>query len=133
MRNVHRIYKNKCILWKHISDLQIIRAITIEGTTWNDVTTVRDHILDGLGRMGLDWERHEALEHRGTDETAETSRIALATEALTLDRGSNWQIHEHAYMGMREDMYAASGRAPFVLDTTRERVPSESTHRYQIG
>lgn len=77
------------VYYGDISDLQIIWAITIEGTTWNDVTTVRDHILDGLGRMGLDWERHEALEHRGTDEAAETSRIALATEALTLNRGSN--------------------------------------------
>ncbi len=34
---------------------------------------------------------------------------------------------------MREDMYAASGPASFFLDTTRERVPSESTHRYQLG
>jgi putative transposase len=36
-------------------------------------------------------------------------------------------------MGMREDMYARSGPASFFLDTTRERVPSGSTHRYQIG
>ena len=36
-------------------------------------------------------------------------------------------------MGMREDMYAASGPASFYLDTTRESVPSGSTHRYQIG
>jgi putative transposase len=36
-------------------------------------------------------------------------------------------------MGMREDMYAASGPASFVLDTPREHVPSGSTHRYQIG
>jgi putative transposase len=36
-------------------------------------------------------------------------------------------------MGMREDMYAASGPGSFVLDTTRERVTSGSTHRYQIG
>nr|WP_273742486.1 transposase [Natrinema soli] len=63
----------------------------------------------------------------------------FVTDAFALDRGSNWQIHEnafweqHAYMGMREDMYAASGPASFVLDTTRERVPSGSTHRYQTG
>jgi putative transposase len=60
-------------------------------------------------------------------------------EAFALKRGPNWQIHEnafweqHADMGMREDMYAASGPASFFLDTTRERVPSGSTHRYQIG
>ncbi len=36
-------------------------------------------------------------------------------------------------MGMREDMYARSGPASFLLDTTRERIPTGSTHRYQIG
>ena len=60
-------------------------------------------------------------------------------DAFGLDRGSNWQIHEnafweqHAYMGMREDMYARSGPASFSLDTTRERIPTGSIHRYQIG
>ena len=60
-------------------------------------------------------------------------------DAFALDRGRNWQIHEnafweqHAYMGMREDMYARSGPASFSLDTTRERIPTGSTHRFQIG
>lgn len=60
-------------------------------------------------------------------------------DAFALSRGQNWQIHEsafweqHAYMGMREDMYARSGPASFFLDTPRERIPSGSTHRYQIG
>jgi IS4 transposase len=63
----------------------------------------------------------------------------FVTDAFALDRGSNWEIHEnafweqHAYMGMREDMYARSGPASFSLDTTRERIPTGSTHRYQIG
>ncbi len=34
---------------------------------------------------------------------------------------------------MREDMYARSGPASFLLDTTRERIPTGSMHRYQIG
>jgi putative transposase len=34
---------------------------------------------------------------------------------------------------MREDMYARSGPGSFVLDTTRDRIPTGSTHRYQIG
>jgi putative transposase len=60
-------------------------------------------------------------------------------DAFALNRGQNWQIHEnafweqHSYMGMREDMYARSGPASFSLDTTRERLPTGSTHRYQIG
>lgn len=63
----------------------------------------------------------------------------FVTDAFALDRGQNWEIHEnafweqHAYMGMREDMYARSGPASFSLDTTRERIPTGSTHRYQIG
>jgi IS4 transposase len=36
-------------------------------------------------------------------------------------------------MGMREDMYARSGPVSFSLDTTRDRIPTGSTHRYQIG
>ena len=61
------------------------------------------------------------------------------TDAFALDRGRNWQTHEnafweqHAYMGMCEDMYARSGPASFSLDTTRERIPTGSTQRYQIG
>jgi hypothetical protein len=34
---------------------------------------------------------------------------------------------------MREDMYAQSALASFYLDTTRERILSGSTHRYQLG
>jgi IS4 transposase len=63
----------------------------------------------------------------------------FVTDAFALDRGPNWQIHEnafweqHTYMGMREDMYARSGPGSFSLDTTRKRIPTGSTHRYQIG
>ncbi len=73
-----------------------------------------------------------------TDEVWQQAK-PFVCEAFALDRGQNWQIHQnafweqHAYMGMREDMYAASGPASFCLDTTHERVPSGSTHRYQIG
>ncbi|EMA54539.1 transposase [Halococcus salifodinae] len=73
-----------------------------------------------------------------TDEVWQQAK-PFVTDAFALDRGSNWQIHEnafweqHAYMGMREDMYARSGPASFSLDTTRERIPTGSTHRYQIG
>jgi putative transposase len=73
-----------------------------------------------------------------TDEVWQQAK-PFVCDAFALDRGPNWQIHEnafweqHADMGMREDMYPASGPGSFVLDTTRERVPSGSTHRYQIG
>jgi putative transposase len=73
-----------------------------------------------------------------TDEVWQQAK-PFVCNAFALTRGPNWQIHQnafweqHAYMGMREDMYAASGPGSFVLDTTRERVPSGSTHRYQIG
>jgi putative transposase len=73
-----------------------------------------------------------------TDEVWQQAK-PFVCDAFTLKRGPNWQIHEnafweqHAYMGMREDMYARSGPASFFLDTTRERIPSGSTHRYQIG
>ncbi|WP_202593574.1 transposase [Halococcus sediminicola] len=73
-----------------------------------------------------------------TDEVWQQAK-PFVTDAFALDRGPNWQIHEnafweqHAYMGMREDMYARSGPASFSLDTTREHIPTGSTHRYQIG
>jgi putative transposase len=73
-----------------------------------------------------------------TDEVWQQAK-PFVTDAFALDRGQNWEIHEnafweqHAYMGMREDMYARSGPASFSLDTTRERIPTGSTHRYQIG
>ncbi len=73
-----------------------------------------------------------------TDEVWQQAK-PFVTDAFALDRGRNWQIHEnafweqHAYMGMREDMYARSGPASFSLDTTRENIPTGSTHRYQIG
>ncbi|WP_435077858.1 transposase [Halococcus sp. AFM35] len=73
-----------------------------------------------------------------TDEVWQQAK-PFVTDAFVLKRGQNWQIHEnafweqHAYMGMREDMYARSGPGSFSLDTTRERIPTGSTHRYQIG
>ncbi|MFC6764529.1 transposase [Natrinema soli] len=73
-----------------------------------------------------------------TDEMWQQAK-PFVTDAFALTRGQNWQIHEnafweqHAYMGMREDMYARSGPASFSLDTTRERIPTGSTHRYQIS
>ena len=73
-----------------------------------------------------------------TDEVWQQAK-PFVTDAFALKRGRNWQIHEnafweqHAYMGMREDMYARSGPASFSLDTTREHIPTGSTHRYQIG
>ncbi|WP_256684890.1 transposase [Halococcus qingdaonensis] len=80
---------------------------------------------------------HQLVAER-TDEVWQQSK-PFVTDAFALDRGQNWEIHEnafweqHAYMGMREDMYARSGPASFSLDTTRERIPTGSTHRYQIG
>ena len=81
--------------------------------------------------------KHQLIAEK-TDEVWQQTKPYVC-DAFALERGRNWQIHEnafweqHAYMGMREDMYAASGPASFFLDTTRERVPSGSTHRYQIG
>jgi putative transposase len=81
--------------------------------------------------------KHQLVAEK-TDEVWQQAK-PFVTDAFALDRGSNWQIHEntfweqHAYMGMREDMYARSGPASFSLDTTRERIPTGSTHRYQIG
>ncbi|WP_160135391.1 transposase [Halococcus salsus] len=98
-----------------------------------------------------DWIETEETDESGGDDTPERQLVAektdevwqqakpFVTDAFALDRGLNWEIHEnafweqHAYMGMREDMYARSGPASFSLDTTRERIPTGSTHRYQIG
>jgi putative transposase len=98
---------------------------------------------DRIGTDGADGSeadtppKHQLVAEK-TDEVWQQAK-PFVTDAFALDRGPNWEIHEnafweqHAYMGMREDMYARSGPASFSLDTTRERIPTGSTHRYQIG
>jgi putative transposase len=98
---------------------------------------------DRIGTDGADESEADSLpKHQlvaeKTDEVWQQAK-PFVTDAFALDRAPNWEIHEnaffeqHAYMGMREDMYARSGPASFSLDTTRERIPTGSTHRYQIG
>lgn len=59
-----------------------------------------------------------------TDEVWQQAK-PFVCDTFALDRGQNWQIHEnafweqHAYMGMREDLYARSGPASFFLDDSR--------------
>jgi IS4 transposase len=61
------------------------------------------------------------------------------TNAFYLKRADNSVIHEnafweqHAYMGMRGNMYAQSGQHSFYIDSQRDHTPSASNHRYQIG
>jgi putative transposase len=92
---------------------------------------------DGADGSEADTPPKHQLVAAKTDEVWQQAK-PFVTDAFALDRGPNWQIHEnaffeqHAYMGMREDMYARSGPASFSLDTTRERIPTGSTHRYQI-
>ncbi|WP_140408925.1 transposase [Natronolimnobius baerhuensis] len=63
----------------------------------------------------------------------------FVTDTFYLKRAENSVIHEnafweqHAYMGMRENMYAQSGQHSFYIDSQRDRTPSASNHRYQIG
>jgi putative transposase len=93
---------------------------------------------DGADGAEADTPPKHQLVAEKTDEVWQQAK-PFVTDAFALDRGPNWEIHEnafweqHAYMGMREDMYARSGPASFSLDTTRERIPTGSTHRYQIG
>ncbi|ELZ06118.1 transposase [Natrialba asiatica] len=62
----------------------------------------------------------------------------FVTEEFFLKRGSNAQIHEnafweqHAFMGVRKNMFAESGADSFYVDSTRDRTLSGSTHRWQI-
>ena len=63
--------------------------------------------------------------------------VSLLTNVLQQHSSSVFDVNafweQHAYMGIREDVYACSGPVSFSLDTTRERIPTGSTHRYQIG
>lgn len=62
----------------------------------------------------------------------------FVTDEFFLKRGDNAQIHEnafweqHAFMGVRKNMFAESGADSFYIDSTRNRTPSGSTHRWQI-
>jgi IS4 transposase len=85
-----------------------------------------------------------------TSERSETRLIADTTKEVWqhakpfvideffLKRGDNAQIHDnafweqHAFMGVRKNMFAESGADSFYIDSTRDRTPSGSTHRWQI-
>jgi IS4 transposase len=62
----------------------------------------------------------------------------FVTDEFFLKRGDNAQIHEnafweqHAFMGVRKNMFAESGADSFYVDSTRDRTPSGSNHRWQI-
>lgn len=62
----------------------------------------------------------------------------FVTDTFGLKRAQNAQIHEnafweqHAFMGMRQDMYAEGGAQSFAVDTQRERTPTGSNHRIQL-
>ena len=96
---------------------------------------IKSDEADGSGSD--DRPEHQLVAEK-TDEVWQQAK-PFVTDAFALDRGRNWQIHEnafweqHTYMGMREDMYARSGPGSFSLDTTREKIPTGSTHHYQIG
>jgi IS4 transposase len=74
------------------------------------------------------------------DKTKEVWKQAkpYVTDTFFLERASNASVHEnafweqHAYMGMREDMFAQSGQHSFYIDSTRDRTPSASNHRHQL-
>ncbi len=76
-----------------------------------------------------------------TEKTEEVWKQAkpFVTDTFYLKRAENTSIHEnafweqHAYMGMRENMYAQSGQHSFFIDSQRDRTPSASNHRYQMG
>lgn len=76
-----------------------------------------------------------------TEKTEEVWQQAkpFVTDTFYLKRAENTSIHEnafweqHAYMGMRENMYAQSGQHSFFIDSQRDRTPSASNHRYQMG
>jgi putative transposase len=103
-----------------------------------DVSLPERVIIDEVDEAQTDERPKHQLVAEKTDEVWQQAK-PFVCDAFALDRGQNWQIHEnafweqHAYMGMRENMYARSGPASFSLDTTRERIPTGSTHRYQIG
>lgn len=62
----------------------------------------------------------------------------FVTDCFELQRADNASIPEgawweqHAYMGMREDMYANDAPGNFKSDSTREKSPSGDSHRYQL-
>jgi putative transposase len=103
-----------------------------------DVSLPERVTIDETDKVQTDELPKHQLVAQKTDEVWQQAK-PFVCDAFALSRGQNWEIHEnafweqHAYMGMREDMYARSGPASFSLDTTRERIPTGSTHRYQIG
>ncbi len=88
--------------------------------------------------------KRDVLERPETRLIADTTKEVwqqakpFVTEEFYLKRGDNAQIHEnafweqHAFMGVRKNMFAESGANSFYVDSTRDRTPSGSTHRWQI-
>jgi putative transposase len=77
---------------------------------------------DWIGTDGADGSeaddppKHQLVAEK-TDEVWQQAK-PFVTDAFALDRGQNWEIHEnafweqHAYMGMREDMYMPGAAPP---------------------
>lgn len=96
---------------------------------------------DFLPEMGIDEaDDDDAAEALARDKAQQVWRRAkpFVMDCFELVRGDNASIPEgawweqHAYMGMRSDMYANGGAGSFAVDTTREKTPSGDSHRYQL-
>ena len=95
---------------------------------------------DFLPEMDINDEEDDAVETLARDKARQVWRQAkpFVTDCFELDRADNASIPEsawweqHAYMGMRSDMYANAGARSFAEDTTREKTPSGDSHRYQL-
>lgn len=128
----HRFSENLC------DAVQECAEAIVKATRACDVSLPERVTIGEAGEAEADDHPKHQLVAAKTDEVWQQAK-PFVCDAFSLNRGRNWQIHEHAFweqhadMGMREDMYARSGPASFSLDTTRERIPTGSTHRYQIG
>jgi putative transposase len=93
-----------------------------------------------LPELEIDEDEDDAAESLAREKAKQVWRHAkpFVTDCFELDRGENASIPEgawweqHAYMGMRSDMYANAGAQSFAADTTREKTPSGDSHRYHL-
>jgi putative transposase len=137
---------NQSTLWRAWEDrftdevkeaIRITAEIAVEHARKHDAPAPDP---DFLPEMDIDDDDDETAEALARDKARQVWRQAkpFVTDCFELDRADNASIPEgawweqHAYMGMRSDMYANAGAQSFAEDTTREKTPSGDSHRYQL-
>ncbi|ELZ97382.1 putative transposase (ISH7) [Haloferax mediterranei ATCC 33500] len=103
---------------------------------WNkEFTDVQREFVRTATEEALDFAREQGIPAPDPVFRPEERDISSKRSEQRLVAEKTKEVWQQAkpFVGMRENMYAQSGQHSFYIDTQRDRTPSASNHRYQIG